>query len=53
MVSHNYRSNLQGIKVIEVILHQTIANMICTFEVQDEPDLDPWTWLLAAIMLAV
>ncbi len=48
MVSDDYGIKQQGITVcnpqanaIIECIHQTIANMIHTFEVQDEPDLDP------------
>jgi hypothetical protein len=63
MVSQDYGIKRQGITVrnpqanavIERI-HQTIANMIRTFEVQDEPYLDPdkpWAGILSATMFAV
>jgi NADH:ubiquinone oxidoreductase subunit len=63
MVSHDYGIKRRGITVCNpqanaVIerIHQTIANMIRTFEVQDEPHLDPdnpWAGILAATMFAV
>ena len=63
MVSQDYGIKRQGITVrnpqanavIERI-HQTIANIIRTFEVQDDPDLDPdnpWAGILSATMFAI
>ena len=59
MVSQDYGIKQQGITVrnpqanavIEQI-HQTIANIICTFEVQDDPDLDPYNpWQVFCLQL--
>ena len=63
MVSQDYGTKRQGITVrnpqanaIIEHTHQTIAKMIRTFEVQDEPYLDldkPWTGIFSATKFAV
>ena len=47
--------NPQANAIVERV-HQTIGNMIRTFQVYDNDELDdedPWTGILAAIMAAV
>ena len=44
--------NPQANSILERI-HQTIGNMLRTFEVQDSDEADPWSGILAATMFAV
>ena len=46
------RDSPQANAVLERI-HQTIGNMLRTFELQDSDDPDPWAGILSAIMFGV
>ena len=52
---HITKRNSQANAMVERV-HQIIGNMIRTFEIQDNPDLDesgPWSGILTAVTFAV